>query len=522
MKHFNVTGLCMPGQDYMADISAKIAKIRTMVDAGAYFTICRARQYGKTTILQALKSSLQEDYIVSKVSFEGAGGMLFSSETEFCLGFDALFAKSLRYSAAGREDICQWNEYGKKPDNFRILSEKITDFCMERRTVLLVDEADQASDNQVFVHFLGMLREKYQARKAGEDSTFYSVILAGVYDVKNVKLRMMEKGYALASQGEARYNSPWNIAADFDVDLSLSVHEISTMLAEYEAEHHTGMQVQETASIIWEYTRGYPYLASRICQELDQKQLGWDSCAIRMAVKTILMEKNPLFDDIVHHLENKRELCRFMYELLILGQEKPYERGNAQTDLAATFGFIRNQDGYAVIDNRMFEIKIANYFISQNMQDTKQQNMTGVLAEDVLKDGQFQMEYALRKFAQHYEGLYENIKNRRFLEEHGRILFLTYLKPLINGRGFYHIESRTNTQRRMDVVVDYGDRQYIVELKLWHGAKKQEDAYEQLYGYLESMHAKEGYLLTFDFRRQKKMRMQWAAYKGKRIFDVSI
>lgn len=136
-----------------------------------------------------------------------------------------------------------------------------------------------------------------------------------------------------------------------------------------------------------------------------------------------------------------------MYELLILGQEKPYERGNAQTDLAATFGFIRNQDGYAVIDNRMFEIKIANYFISKNMQDTKQQNMTGVLAEDVLKDGQFQMEYALRKFAQHYEGLYENIKNRRFLEEHGRILFLTYLKPLINGKGFYHIESRTSTQR---------------------------------------------------------------------------
>jgi len=35
----------------------------------------------------------------------------------------------------------------------------------------------------------------------------------------------------------------------------------------------------------------------------------------------------------------------------------------------------------------------------------------------------------------------------------------------------YHIESRYTDLRRMDVVVDFGRDQFIVELKIWHGDK---------------------------------------------------
>ena len=94
MRHFNVTGLCTPDKDYMVDISDKIQKIRGMVDMEEYFTINRARQYGKTTTLQALKKNLNMDYIVSRISFEGIGGTIFSDEAKFCLGFDELFGKN--------------------------------------------------------------------------------------------------------------------------------------------------------------------------------------------------------------------------------------------------------------------------------------------------------------------------------------------------------------------------------------------------------------------------------------------
>ena len=50
--------------------------------------------------------------------------------------------------------------------------------------------------------------------KQGMNYTFHSVILAGVYDIKNLKLK-------LRPDAEKKYNSPWNIAADFNVDMTL-------------------------------------------------------------------------------------------------------------------------------------------------------------------------------------------------------------------------------------------------------------------------------------------------------------
>lgn len=44
-KLFNVNAACIQELHYMVDISDKLEKIKSMVDAGQYFTINRARQY---------------------------------------------------------------------------------------------------------------------------------------------------------------------------------------------------------------------------------------------------------------------------------------------------------------------------------------------------------------------------------------------------------------------------------------------------------------------------------------------
>jgi len=49
----------------------------------------------------------------------------------------------------------------------------------------LIDEVDSASNNQVFLDFLALLRECYLDRE--NRPIFRSVILAGVYDIKNLK-----------------------------------------------------------------------------------------------------------------------------------------------------------------------------------------------------------------------------------------------------------------------------------------------------------------------------------------------
>jgi hypothetical protein len=77
----------------------------------------------------------------------------------------------------------------------------------------------------------------------------------------------------------------------------------------------------------------------------------------------------------------------------------------------------------------------------------------------------------------------------------------------------------------MDIVVDYGAAQHIVELKLWYGEVAHEKALEQLWGYLDSKNASTGYLLTFDFRDGKnvgKPTEEWIEYKGKKIFSCMV
>ena len=100
-------------------------------------------------------------------------------------------------------------------------------------------------------------------------NTFHSVVLARVYDIKNLKLK-------LRPNEEKKYNSPWNIAADFNVDMTFHAEEIAQMLGDYENDVHTGMDIKAVSREIYKFTSGYPYLVSAICKIIDERlDAGW-------------------------------------------------------------------------------------------------------------------------------------------------------------------------------------------------------------------------------------------------------
>ena len=70
MKVFNTEGVCIPSENYMVDLSNRIAQIGRLVDQGKYFTINRARQYGKTTTLTALEHYLTSSCDVISLDFQ--------------------------------------------------------------------------------------------------------------------------------------------------------------------------------------------------------------------------------------------------------------------------------------------------------------------------------------------------------------------------------------------------------------------------------------------------------------------
>ena len=528
MKVFNTTAVCVPEKHYMVDLSERVEEIRKLVDAGKYFTINRARQYGKTTTITALRKLIGRDYVVISLDFQGISKSGFQTEQEFVQEFSRLIIrkrKTISFIPDGIEKtlITYMNQADpriKLGELFVTLSE----WCeqSEKGIVLIIDEVDSATNNQVFLDFLAQLRDSYIARDTDHMAAFQSVILAGVTDIKHLKGKIRE-------EDQHRENSPWNIAADFTIDMSLSESGIREMLDEYEADHHTGMNTAEIARQIREYTNGYPFLVSRICQLLDEQvgpgiglSAAWTRAGMDEAVKMILAENNTLFQSLTKNLNQYPELKAAIRSILMEGTKIAYNAQQDEIVQLQMYGLIRNDHNTVRVANRIFETMLYNLFLSEEELKNNVFSRAGDLARNqFVTDGKLNMRLIMERFIATYIGVFGPLKER-FREKDGRELFLLYLKPIINGTGNYYIEAQTRDQTRTDVIVDYLGQQYIIELKIWRGPRYHAEGEKQISQYLDYFGLTMGYMLSFNFNQNKVPGVQMVSVGDKRLLEGTL
>lgn len=469
-KIFNIAADCKPSIHYMVDISDRLEQIKKMIDSGQYFTINRARQYGKTTTLRALAKYLEQDYVVVSLDFQLMSHKDFEEERAFVKAFsEAVLRKVSGEEAMPAEIRRELQELigDSQETALSRLFEILSRWCRKSKKpiVLIIDEVDSASNNQVFLDFLSQLRGYYIDRDV--TPAFQSVILAGVYDIKNIKRK-------IRSDEDHKNNSPWNmregneenecllsfddcprdhkelapydIAAKFRVDMSFSKKDIEGMLEEYEQDHHT----------------------------------------------------------LVNKLMDYPELKNVLYELLFTGKAIPYNPLNKYIETAEMFGFIKNENGSAVISNRIFETVLYNLFISEEYMDSKIYDAGLREKNQFVSGGHLNMRKVLEKFVETFDYLYGD-QNEGFLEEAGRRYFMLFLKPIINGIGNCYVEPETRNRERMDLVVDYRGEQFVVELKIWHGDAYNKRGEKQITEYLEYYGMRKGYMISFNFNKKKEI-----------------
>ncbi|MCQ2234664.1 MAG: AAA-like domain-containing protein [Paludibacteraceae bacterium] len=509
-KRFNTTGSCNPERHYMVNIDDKLKQIEAIIDEGLYFTINRARQFGKTTMMNFLYNRLSDEYLVYQISFESDGD-LFESKPEFCRGL-AMKLSRMPFTSQEQSDFWRSHNNCANLDEFSVA---VTDFCKAqgKKVVLMIDEVDKSTDNQIFLHFLGMLRNKYLDRdKNGMDSTFHSVILAGVYDVKNLKLK-------IRNDEERKYNSPWNVAVRFNVDMTLSADGIKGMLDEYEGDYHTGMDTRAIANEIRRITSGYPVLVSYICSLIHEELQGnWTIEGVNKAAKVIIIGNNTLADDISKNLENNAELKEFMYTISVNGANYTYSLTNPPLRIADMFSYIKNVDGHTMMHNAIFE-EIFHQYYTIEYEIEKFSGMAPVKSEYII-NGKLNMEYVINRFKDLIEEEYRD-EDAAFLERQGRLLFLCFLKPIINGTGYYYVEPQTRDNKRMDIVVNYDGEEYVIELKLWYGTKYERKGEDQVAEYANVRGLKKSYLITFAFLKEKLVQEEpeWKNVNGVDVYE---
>ncbi|MEI3337835.1 MAG: AAA-like domain-containing protein [Clostridium sp.] len=513
MKRFRTTGVCNPSIQYMVDISDKVKEAKKLVEDNEYFIINRPRQYGKTTLLFALKKELLKDYLVISISFEGIGDIAFSDEEKFVKEFINLIDEKLDFIDEDLNEIFRnlSLEVSTLPGLSRLISKFIK--RLNKEVILIIDEVDKSSNNQLFLSFLGMLRNKYLQRSEGEGITFKSVILAGVYDIKNLKIK-------LRPNEERKYNSPWNIAVPFNIDMSLSKDGIKNMLNDYKKDRKIELNLDKVVNFIYFYTSGYPFLVSRLCQIIDEDlKASWNEENMIKAVKLLLLERNTLFDDLIKNIENNSDLKEYILDIIMNGARNTFNTLNPIISLGLMFGYFKNEDNMVVISNRIFSQILYNYFSSLLENNNIMQKYN--FKSDFIYGNGLNVEKILLRFQKFMKEEYSS-KNENFLETHGRMLFLAFLTPIINGVGFAFKEVQISEEKRLDVVITYNSNKYIIELKIWHGEEYHEKGLNQLVDYLNINEQNKGYLLIFNFNKNKEYKKEKIVLDNKDILAVYV
>jgi hypothetical protein len=518
-KRFNITGVCYPDQHYMADVSGKFAKTMKMVELGDYFAINRPRQYGKTTALFQLSNALNltNDFLALRISFEGIGDNVFRSEEEFCPVFLDLLQERTQF--LGIHSLTELLQTQKQSTNsFKILSNVLSDLVnsANKKVVLLIDEIDKSINNQLFVSFLSVLRDKYLLRQ--ERPTFHSVVLAGVHDVKTLKTK-------IRPDADRKFNSPWNIATDFDIDMNLQIAEIVPMLEEYAMENGVEMEAQTIATTLFYYTAGYPFLVSRLCKIIDEVILpekiskNWTTTDIELAFSRIIRENNTNFKSLTNNLEDYPDLYQLVYRIAVDAEQVPFILQDPIIEQGVQYGIFKDDQGVA-IHNRIYQEVITGYMTSRLLTGGKIPHLVQHPDTYILPENRLDLEKVLVRFQAFMKEQYSK-QDRGFLEKHGRLVFLAFLKPILNGHGHSFKEPEIHEEQRLDIVVTYHQHKYVVELKIWRGEQAHQRGIQQLAQYLDGLGLTQGYLVVFDHRDiQKSWEQKQYEIEDKKIYTI--
>jgi hypothetical protein len=316
--------------------------------------------------------------------------------------------------------------------------------------------------------------------------------------------------------------------------MNLYPNEIKPMLADYMQEQSITMDTQLIADRLFYLTSGYPFLVSQLCKIIaeeivpDTGAKAWAEADVNKAFR-ILFRKRGIanFDTLIKNLKEYPDLYNLVYSLVIDGAVTPYTDYDFTTNLGILHGIFGQTDGGMLkIHNRIYREIIAEMMTAEwrtrNLIDRRfNTDEFDAISQYYLPNKGLDMQKVLENFQIFMKKEYSG-KNREFLERDGRLIFLAFMKPILNGAGYDFKEPQISEEKRLDVVITYNQHLYVAELKIWRGPVAHEKGLGQLVDYLDILGLDTGYLLIFDTNKKKKWDKDWTDTQGKRIFWVRV
>ncbi|MBP0977662.1 MAG: 9-O-acetyl-N-acetylneuraminate esterase, partial [Oscillospiraceae bacterium] len=257
-------------------------------------------------------------------------------------------------------------------------------------------------------------------------------------------------------------------------------------------------------------------------QYFDSLAEAWTKAGVDEAVRIILSEDNSLFDSVMGKLELYPDLKLQLRNIMFRGDTVAHLPDDEAQKQLRMYGFIYNKHNVVAITNRIFEMRLCTYFIGESKKNEDLKRMASVNKTIFVEvDGSLNIPLIMEHFIKEHNRIHGH-DTEKFLEAEGRERFLTYLAPIINGTGTYRIEEQTSNQRRMDVIIHYLGRRYVIELKIWHGERYNEKGEKQICDYLDYFYLTVGYMLSFNFNKSKEQGVKKIQIGDKTLYEATL
>ncbi|MGE5342579.1 MAG: AAA-like domain-containing protein [Candidatus Omnitrophota bacterium] len=488
---FENSGAVNPAEAYFIFLDhvtdTKNQDIQTLIDTGRYFSIFAPRQSGKTTFFKRLCDRLHQDrtYIGIVLSFQQYEGL---EKSEFYAKIEEELYEQLtnRLTAVGCDKcdtVTQFLEHFHLTDHlsFGELFTQLNRILQFKKIVIFIDEFDGIPRSELG-NFLASLRDLYQKYKEVKQKALYSIALVGIRNITKLVVGGV---------------SPFNIADQVQLP-PFSLNNIRDLYSQYTTE--TNQPFTEAAvKRIHAETEGQPWLVNRLATILTvnikpETVEPIDEPDVDRAIQILIKERNSHFDNLD---EKAKQFKETFIEIVFDGVE--YNPGKDDQTWLEQFGLIRNRDGKAVVANNIYKMRYLKMFFDEV---TEHAYVSPQFYE--LPGGLLDMKSILLDFDRYIAqiGVRAFYENKKPYEKTGQFFLTAWLYQFARGGwGDLRYESITGLGR-MDILLNYKNRKYIIETKVNHrgdmGRLIEQGILQITQKYLITETANEGFLVIFD------------------------
>ncbi|MDE0467687.1 MAG: AAA-like domain-containing protein [Candidatus Poribacteria bacterium] len=514
MRRFGTQGPVNPEQHYVVARIEELTEFIKSVKEGRYIVIFAPRQTGKTTFFYAAMDILateEPNYLPIHLDFEAYKNLtpsdFYSNLTEDIREeIENLYHKRGEIPSEALKDFL---ENTTLTDNvsmlrgFRTLARVLGD----QGVVVFIDEFDGIPP-AVVNDFLYALRRIYISR-----TTPRCPHSLGIVGVKSI-----------AQLNYDHSVSPFNIQDDFALP-NFTLAQVQELLGQYTTEVGQDF-APEVIESIHKQTGGQPFLVNRFAQilteELDIPKTETITLAHFSAAHIQLVDENNT--NLTHLTTNIRRNPRFeslLMRIMLYDEGVPFNLRNELVNELATYGILtKGTDRMCKIANPIYLYCTLQAFkpvVNGLERDYFPEDTDGF--QYLTSDGHIQMEQLLNNFQDFiaragFRILQVPETPQEFIGQHLLFAYLDQFVTSVNGAMYMEVPTGRG---RMDLLILYNEKKYIVETKIWRSERGYAVGKQQLATYLATEGIMEGYYIVFDHREVPKPRTETETIDGRTI-----